>query len=183
VHMRPLWGTLGRLSLLLSVGSQIASRCASMGPATASAFAAGVPAMMTAVVQPVPLGPLEIGQVAVPAVGLRDVLIKVDYAALNRMDLLQVKGLYPLPAGTPDILGVEVAGEVAQVGVNCSLGYEVGTPVMALLLGGGYAEYAVADERSVMKQMSGLSPAQAAALPEAFMTAYQLLFWVGKMKR
>jgi NADPH:quinone reductase-like Zn-dependent oxidoreductase len=138
---------------------------------------------MRAIVQPVPLGDLELGHVPIPVASDRDVLIKVDYAALNRMDLLQVKGLYPLPPGTPDILGVEVSGTIERLGENCSLGYKVGQPVMALLLGGGYAEYALADERTVMKLIPGLSPLQSAAIPEAFMTAYQLLFWVGKMKR
>ena len=71
-------------------------------------------------------------------------LIKVRYAALNRIDLLQRKGQYPLPAGASEILGVEVSGTIEAVGADCELGYVVGDRVMALLLGGGKGNCVVA---------------------------------------
>ena len=110
----------------------------------------------------------------------RELLIRVSYTSLNRMDLVQKKGLYPLPPGASSILGVEVAGIVDEVHENCTLGFVVGDRVMALLLGGGYAEYTTVDERTVMKVPPEIDLLTAAAIPEALLTAHQLLFVVGR---
>ena len=82
---------------------------------------------------------------------------------------------YPPPAGASPILGLEVSGTIAARGPDCSLGLAEGEPVMALLPGGGYAEYVAVDERTVMPVPVGLSPLEAAAIPEAWLTAFQLL--------
>jgi putative PIG3 family NAD(P)H quinone oxidoreductase len=114
--------------------------------------------------------------------GGRQLLIQVHYAALNRLDLYQAAGSPP-PPGASDILGVEVAGIVVGLGDRCELGFEIGDAVMGIISGGGYAEYCVTDERSIAKIPSGISMAGAAAIPEAMITAYQLLFVVGGTKR
>ena len=116
----------------------------------------------------------------------REVLIKVNYSSLNRMDLLQAAGKYPVPPGASPILGVEVSGYISFLSPGCQRSdLKVGMPVAALLQGGGYASFATVDERTVIPFPS--SPAVAslltlAAVPEAFMTAYQLLFLVGELK-
>lgn len=120
--------------------------------------------------------------VGLPQVGYRCLLIRVQYSALNRMDLLQSKGNYPLPPGASDIIGVEVSGTIAAFGDGCQLGFIYGEPVAALLLGGGYAEFCCADERHVIRAFPGISMQIMASIPEAFMTAYQLCFMVGNIK-
>jgi tumor protein p53-inducible protein 3 len=110
----------------------------------------------------------------------RELLIRVNYTALNRMDLVQKKGLYALPPGASDILGVEVSGIVESASPDCELGFKPGDRVMALLLGGGYAEYCVVDERTVITVPDTMDMITAAAIPEALITAYQLLFLVAK---
>eukprot|EP00735_Rhodelphis_limneticus_P014027 TRINITY_DN8003_c0_g1::TRINITY_DN8003_c0_g1_i1::g.15489::m.15489 TRINITY_DN8003_c0_g1::TRINITY_DN8003_c0_g1_i1::g.15489 ORF type:complete len:361 (-),score=39.46,sp/Q53FA7/QORX_HUMAN/48.79/3e-111,ADH_zinc_N/PF00107.21/1.6e-20,ADH_zinc_N_2/PF13602.1/4.6e-13,ADH_N/PF08240.7/1.9e-09,ADH_N/PF08240.7/2.2e+03,ADH_N/PF08240.7/1.8e+03 TRINITY_DN8003_c0_g1_i1:443-1525(-) len=132
-----------------------------------------------------PGGPenLYIGDAATPEVKPNEVLIKVRCSALNRLDLLQRKGLYPPPPGTTDILGVEASGEIAGVGGNVTSGWKVGDRVMALLPGGGQAEFAAIDERQVIPIPVEMSFEVAAAIPEVWLTAYQLLFFVGKLKR
>src|SRR5947209_736551 len=96
---------------------------------------------MKAIVIKTPGGPevLELGEVADPVPGEGDLLVKVRATALNRADLLQRRGLYPPPPGAPDILGLEMAGEVERAGAQCQ-DWKPGERVMALLGGGGYAE-------------------------------------------
>lgn len=120
--------------------------------------------------------------IPLPQTIYRGLLIRVQYAAMNRMDLLQSKGNYPLPKGASNIIGVEVSGTVAAVGDGCELGFVYGEPVAALLLGGGYAEFCIADERHVIRLFPRLNMQTMAAVPEAFMTAYQLCFMVGNIK-
>lgn len=105
---------------------------------------------------------------------LSDVLIKVKSTAVNRGDIMQRKGHYPPPPGCTDILGLEAAGVVEAVGPGVTR-FVPGDRVMALLSGGGYAEYAVASEGSVMAIPAPFSFTQAAAIPEAFLTAWQAL--------
>lgn len=139
---------------------------------------------MRAVIQLVPGNPnsLVINEdVPMPQPGLRNILIRVQYAALNRMDLLQAKGNYPLPPGASNVLGVEVSGTIAAFGDGCELGFIYGESVSALLLGGGYAEFCMADERHILRAFPKLSMQIMAAIPEAFMTAYQLCFMVGSV--
>ncbi|QHG68201.1 NAD(P)H-quinone oxidoreductase [Pseudomonas putida] len=117
----------------------------------------------------------------IPTPSPREILIRVHSAGVNGPDLLQRKGLYDAPPGASDIPGLEVAGEVVALGNEVSH-FTIGDRVMALIPGGGYAEYAVADERTTMHLPDGLSMAEAAALPETFMTVWVNLFQRGQFK-
>ena len=105
----------------------------------------------------------------VPAAG--EVLIKVQATAINRADLMQRMGLYPPPPGASDVMGLECAGTIAAVGDGVTR-WKEGDEVCALLSGGGYAQFAVAPEGSVLPVPQGLTMAHAACLPEVFATAY-----------
>ena len=126
---------------------------------------------------------LEIREVATP--GLReptDVLVRVRAAGLNRADLLQVKGLYPPPSGfSPNIPGLEFAGEVTEIG-NDVQNVEVGDRVFGITAGEAQAEYLVIDESQLTKIPDNLGFAEAAAVPEAFITAHDAIFTQGKLK-
>lgn len=137
---------------------------------------------MRGVLQPLPNEELIVSTaLPVPSPGFRQVLVKVHYAAVNRMDLVQAKGLYAVPPGASPILGVEVSGVIVSLGDACELGLQVGDNVMALLEGGGYAEYALSDERTVMPLLPGIDMLKSSAIPEAFMTAHQLLYSIAKV--
>jgi putative PIG3 family NAD(P)H quinone oxidoreductase len=116
-----------------------------------------------------------------PTPGEAEVAIEIHAAALNRADLLQRRGLYPPPPGTTDILGMECAGVVSALGPGCTGSVGVGDRVMVLLGGGGYAERVVVPEALLMKVPDSLSFEQAAAIPEAFLTAREVLFTAGKL--
>lgn len=124
------------------------------------------------------------GDRPVPAPAQKEVLVKVHYTAINRADTLQRTGKYPPPPGVTDILGLEFAGEVIQHGSGCILGdrFPVGARVMGLLSGGGNAEYTTINEQHLISIPDGLSYKTAAAIPETWLTAYQLLFFVGHAK-
>jgi len=132
-----------------------------------------------------PGGPekLEIADAPDPVPGPTEVVIEVHASGLNRADLLQRRGLYPPPAGTTDILGMECAGVVSELGAGCSDTVRVGERVMVLLAGGGYAERVAVPEALLMKIPDALSFEQAAAIPEAFLTAREALFAVGGLLR
>lgn len=106
-----------------------------------------------------------------PAVEPGTVRIGVAATALNRADLVQRAGHYPPPSGVTEILGLECSGKVLEVGEGVS-GWKVGDEVCALLAGGGYAEEVVVPQGHLLPVPSGLSLHQAAALPEAFTTAW-----------
>lgn len=125
---------------------------------------------------------LYLKQVPRPEAKDGQLLIKVTATALNRADLLQKRGLYPPPPGESDILGLEVSGEIAGIGPGVRTGWKLGDTVMALLGGGGYAEYVAVPEELVMLVPSQLTLCQAAAIPEAWLTAYQLLHLVAKVR-
>lgn len=110
-----------------------------------------------------------------PAPGAREALIKVAAAGVNRPDILQRRGLYPPPPGASDIPGLEVAGIVAAVGRQTTE-VKPGDRVAALLTGGGYADYALADEGSCLPVPAGLSLDVAAGLPETFFTVWANVF-------
>lgn len=110
-----------------------------------------------------------------------EVLIETYAAALNRADLLQREGNYPPPPGCPEWPGLEVAGIVKEVAPDVTK-WKVGDKVCALLGGGGYAEYVAVPAEMVMPIPNGLSYAEAAAIPEVYMTAYLNLFYVGQAK-
>ena len=114
-----------------------------------------------------------------PAVG--EVLIKVAAVGINRADLLQRQGKYPPPPGASDIMGLEVSGEVAELGAETSR-WKVGDKVCALLSGGGYAEYVSVPEGQCLLIPSGMSFRDAAALPEAIITVWANLFELAGLK-
>ncbi|NWL77706.1 zinc-binding dehydrogenase [Pseudomonas taiwanensis] len=116
-----------------------------------------------------------------PAPRGREVLIRVRAAGVNGPDVLQRKGLYDPPPGASDIPGLEVAGEVVALGEGVNR-LRIGEQVMALIPGGGYAEYAVADERNALPLPKGLELTEAAALLETFMTVWTNLFQRGQFK-
>ncbi|SHI43925.1 Alcohol dehydrogenase GroES-like domain-containing protein [Aureimonas altamirensis DSM 21988] len=130
-------------------------------------------AEMTAVVLDGFGGPevLKPAKVERPRPGPGEVLIEVHAAGVNRPDVLQRMGAYPPPSGAPAWPGLEVAGLVAELGEGVDR-FAEGEPVMALLPGGGYAEFAVAPAGSVLPVPAGVSMVEAAAMPETFFTVW-----------
>src|SRR5262245_1328599 len=109
-----------------------------------------------------------------------EILVKVSAAGVNRPDVMQRMGHYPPPAGAPDIPGLEIAGEVVALGPEVQR-WKTGDRVMALVVGGGYAEYCVAHESHALP-VSGLSMIEAAAVPETFFTVWHNAFERGGLK-
>lgn len=139
---------------------------------------------MKAVVINHPGGPevLQIKERETPEVGKNEVLIRVAAAGVNRPDIAQRKGNYPAPAdAVQDILGLEVAGEIVAKGANVS-SWDIGEKVIALVKGGGYAEYVAADEGSCLPIPKGFSVVDAAALPEVLFTVWHNVFQRGQLK-
>ena len=129
-------------------------------------------------------GSLRWDSVPDPIVKKDEVLIKIAAAALNRADLMQRAGDYPPPAGCPEWMGLEVAGEIVMLGAKaeaCSQ-WRVGDKACALLGGGGYAEYVSVRYDMLMPIPNNCSMVEAAAIPEAFATAYLNLFIEGNAK-
>jgi putative PIG3 family NAD(P)H quinone oxidoreductase len=132
---------------------------------------------MQAIVIREPGGPdvLTLRDVPIPEAGHGQVRIRVEYAGINRADLLQRAGFYPAPPGVPaDIPGLEYAGVIDAVGPGASR-HALGARVFGLVAGGAYAEYIVVHEREVAPIPAGLSSEEAAAIPEAFLTAYDAM--------
>ena len=121
---------------------------------------------------------LFIGEVDMPERKEGEVLVKVKASALNRADLLQRLGKYPPPDGESDILGMEMSGEVIESDVRSR--WQPGKKVMALLAGGGQAEYVAVPDSLLMAIPDNLSYVEAAAIPEVFLTAFQTMFFEGK---
>lgn len=114
--------------------------------------------------------------------GAGEVLVKVRAAGLNGADMMQRRGLYPAPKGSPqDIPGLELAGEVAALGQGAER-FDVGDRVMAIVGGGGQAELAVVHERQLMPVPERLSWAQAGGTPEVFTTAHDALFTQAQLR-
>ena len=109
------------------------------------------------------------------------VLIKVHAAGVNRPDIMQRQGVYPPPPGASDIPGLEVAGEIDEVGVQVSR-WRVGDKVCALVTGGGYAQYCLATDSLCLPIPEGLDFVQAAALPETFFTVWNNVFDRGQLQ-
>ena len=118
---------------------------------------------------------LRITERPVPVILENEILIKVGASGVNRPDILQRQGLYPPPAGASDIPGLEVAGEVVSVG-KMAQSFSVGDKVMALVTGGGYAEYCAAPEPQCLKIPEPLSIEEAAAFPETYFTVWNNVF-------
>jgi putative PIG3 family NAD(P)H quinone oxidoreductase len=138
---------------------------------------ADVPETMTAIDPAGPGGPevLQPVERPVPRPGPGELLVRVAAAGVNRPDVAQREGKYPPPPGAPSIPGLEIAGEVVLLGegVEASL---LGTPVCALIAGGGYAQYAVAPAGQCLPVPDALSMIEAAAIPETLFTVWTNLF-------
>ncbi|XP_006835304.1 PREDICTED: quinone oxidoreductase PIG3-like [Chrysochloris asiatica] len=131
-----------------------------------------------------PGGPenLYLKEVAKPSPGEGEVLLKVAASALNRADLLQRQGQYAPPPGASNILGLEASGYVVELGPGCQGHWKPGDSAMALLPGGGQAQYVTVPEGLLMPIPTGLSLPQAAAIPEAWLTAFQVLHLLGNVQ-
>jgi NADPH2:quinone reductase len=142
-----------------------------------------LPATMKAVIATAPGGPevLQLGEQPTPQPREGEIVVKVEAAGVNRPDVFQRQGNYPPPPGAPDILGLEVAGIVAALGPG-SARYKIGDKVLALLPGGGYAEYARVHEGSALPIPAGLSMVEAGAIPETFFTVWTNVFDSGRLK-
>jgi len=124
---------------------------------------------------------LTIAEVPTPEPGPEEVVVRVHATALNRADTYQRRGHYPPPDGASEILGLEMAGTVADTGSGV-VNWSEGDRAFALLSGGGYAEYACVHQDLLMAIPPGLSMEEAAAIPEVFLTAYQALHWLGGLQ-
>jgi putative PIG3 family NAD(P)H quinone oxidoreductase len=128
-----------------------------------------------------PASALRVEEVAKPVPGAGQLLLRVRAAGVNRPDIVQREGRYPPPPGAPDILGLEVAGEVVAVGADVER-WKVGDRVTALLPGGGYAEFATVDGRHALPLPAGVDFVQAAALPETVFTVWSNVFERGALR-
>jgi len=138
---------------------------------------------MKAIVVSEPGGPenLKLAEVPDPELRAGAALVRVRATALNRADLLQRRGMYPPPSGESEILGMECAGEVMAVGEGVT-SLRAGERVMALLPGGGYAEQVVIPEKMAIPLPAKMSFEEGAAVPEAFLTAREALFTLGRTR-
>jgi NADPH:quinone reductase len=115
----------------------------------------------------------------VPAEG--EVLVRVEAAGVNRPDVHQRQGHYPPPPGVTDVLGLEIAGEVVALGPNAGV-HQLGARVMALVPGGGYADYCVVHETNALPVPAGITLIEAAAIPETYFTVWTNVFVRGALK-
>ncbi len=121
---------------------------------------------------------LQLGERDVPQAGAGELLIRVAASGVNRPDVLQRKGNYPVPPGASDVPGLEVAGEVVSgdAAAMAAAGLAVGDRVCALVAGGGYAQFCVAPVAQCLPVPDGLDDVQAASLPETFFTVWSNVF-------
>ncbi|RYD88949.1 MAG: NAD(P)H-quinone oxidoreductase, partial [Sphingobacteriales bacterium] len=125
---------------------------------------------------------LQLQQRPVPVIKHDEVLVQVKASGINRPDVAQRKGNYPPPAGaSPDIPGLEIAGEITEVGKNVSR-YKIGDKVCALVIGDGYAEFCVVPEGQCLPIPGNLTFEEAASLPETFFTVWSNVFDRGKLQ-
>jgi NADPH2:quinone reductase len=124
---------------------------------------------------------LRIGEVAQPSPGAGQVLVRVIATSVNRPDIVQREGNYPPPEGDSEILGLEVAGTIEQIG-EAVTGWSVGDRVMTLVGGGGYAEFAVAYADHMMPIPESMSFEEAACVCETYITAYLNVFMIGGLQ-
>ncbi len=136
-----------------------------------------LPATMTAMGFDAPGGPevLRPETLSVPAPGRGQVLLRVAFAGVNRPDVIQRQGFYPPPPGASPIPGLEVSGQVVAAGAGVTAPF-LGQMVCALVSGGGYAEYCLAEAALCLPVPEGLAPDQAAALPETLFTVWHNVF-------
>ena len=142
-----------------------------------------LPAQMTVIAISTPGGPevLVPETRAVPVPGPNEILIKVAVAGVNRPDVLQRQGKYPVPHGASDLPGLEVAGEVVALGAGVRK-HKLGDKVMSLVAGGGYAQYCIAPDLVAMSIPAGLSMTEAGATAETLMTVWHNVFERGGLK-
>lgn len=142
-----------------------------------------LPDLMTEIGFSQPGGPevLQARRAAVPQAGPGQVLVKVRAAGVNRPDVLQRRGLYPMPPGVTPVPGLEVAGEVAALGDGVS-DFALGDAVCGLTDGGGYAEFCLVPATQLLPKPSALDFVQAAAVPETFFTVWANLFMMGRAR-
>jgi NADPH:quinone reductase len=119
---------------------------------------------------------------AVPQCGAGEILVRVAAAGVNRPDVMQRQGRYPPPPGASDLPGLEIAGEIAALGPGVA-GFSLGERVLALLPGGGYAQYALAAAPLCLPVPDGITMVEAAAIPETYFTVWTNLFQRGGCKR
>ncbi|MEA3465232.1 MAG: NAD(P)H-quinone oxidoreductase [Thermodesulfobacteriota bacterium] len=124
---------------------------------------------------------LKVGEIDKPSPKANEVLIKVAATSINRPDLVQRAGNYPAPAGDSEILGLEVSGVIAELGSDAK-GWKVGDRVIALVGGGGYAEYAVAYDNHVMALPESMSFEEGACVCESYITAFLNVFMIGDLQ-
>jgi NADPH2:quinone reductase len=119
-----------------------------------------------------------------PAAGLDEALIRVTASGVNRPDVLQRKGMYPVPPGASDLPGLEVAGTIVEGDANAlaAAGLKIGDRVCALVAGGGYAEFCVAPVGQCLPAPAGLTDVEAASLPETFFTVWSNVFDRGRLQ-
>jgi NADPH2:quinone reductase len=148
-----------------------------------NAASAKLPAAMTAIAIRGPGGPEMLVPEQRPLPQLQDgeVLVKVAAAGVNRPDVMQRQGRYPPPQGATDIPGLEIAGEVAAIGKDASQ-WKLGDRVMALVVGGGYAQFCAAHESHALPVPDGFSLTEAAAIPETFFTVWHNVFERGRLR-
>ncbi|KAI8321318.1 quinone oxidoreductase [Martensiomyces pterosporus] len=130
--------------------------------------------------QPGGIEQLYVGETEKPVPSPSEILVKISYFALNRMDSLQRKGVYPVPPQASPILGVEMAGVVVETGSEAKR-FKVGDKVFGLMYGGAYAQYATIDESSALP-LGSLSLDLASSLLECWYTAYQAVQYIGQLK-
>ena len=128
-----------------------------------------------------PKSTLRIGERTIPQPKAGEVLVKVHAAGINRPDVLQRIGRYPVPEGATDILGLEIAGEIVD-GDLSGTNLKKGDMVCALVQGGGYAEYCTASAMLCMPIPKGLTAVEAASLPETYFTVWTNVFDLGQLK-
>lgn len=131
------------------------------------------------ITEPGDIDKLAYQHVEIPTVKADEVLVKVHAFGINRPDILQRQGLYPMPAGVTPVPGLEVAGEVVAVG-DAVENFKVGDRVCGLTNGGGYAEYCIVPASQTLGIPQGLSYIQAAAIPETFFTVWANVFQMGR---
>ena len=142
-----------------------------------------IPETMTAIAIARPGGPevLVPTTMAVPKPAAGQLLIKVAAAGVNRPDIMQRQGNYPVPPGASPLPGLEASGEVVAAGPGTTR-FQIGDTIAALLNGGGYAQYALVEEGSALPVPAGLTAMEAAAMPETFFTVWHNVFERGALK-
>ncbi|SJX60161.1 related to NADPH quinone oxidoreductase homolog PIG3 [Sporisorium reilianum f. sp. reilianum] len=149
------------------------------------AMSSEVPSQMKAILVKDGKGPsdnLYLGEAPVPELADDEVLVKIKAFGLNRMDILQREGQYPLPPHAPQIMGVEFSGHIVATKNLKDAEWKVGQEVFGLAVGGAYAEYIKVPARMILEKPSELDWVQAAAIPENYFTAFQALRTICELK-